>query len=487
MFFTGDSLYHIGVSKDVIRSGQITDSNIYPSLHLLASALVLASGLSMESSAILISLFVTLASVLAGVIIALVLPLSERGRTLATGLVSTLPISTLYYTFAPWPKSQMLLLYIVLWLVFTDISTSRRRLLIASFVIISAIPSHAFTSLSILLLMFVPSFAKVVKEITTKTTQDTGVISIILLMGGVIWMYWIISIERFTSLLRKSITLLLFPELGPRSSTVAESTAIISNASANILDIASIFLFRYGKSVLIIGLAFLLVAFRMIRRERRPLYDRWVVIPLLLFWILGTISVFLPFPAFTIGRLYLVGVLLSVLTIGAEISFIMNTRPRFTRNVLVISVVLLLLVVPLTVATTYNGSGNRKANPQILQSEVTSTNWYIQNTEATKAYSIGPKIERLAAYSSEHRSISTVRPPPHFNWSASNEKVVTPNPQFLITIPRDKQINPAFYPKYEQDWDYAPQDFEAMNNSQQVEKIYSTGDVTIYHLHVSLQ
>ena len=487
MFFTGDSLYHIGVSKDVIRSGQITDSNIYPSLHLFATALVLVSDLSIESSAILISLFVTLASVLAGVIVALKLPLSESGKTLTTGLVSTLPISTLYYTFAPWPKSQMLLLYIVLWLVFTDISTSRRRLLIAYFVIISAIPSHPFTSLSILMLIFVPSFAKVVKEITTKTTQDTGVISIILLMGGVIWMYWIISIERFSSLLRKSITSLLFPELGPRSSTVAESAAIISNVSANILDIALIFLFRYGKSVLIIGIAFLLIAFRMIRRERRPLYDRWIVIPLLLFWILGTISVFLPFPAFTIDRLYLVGVLLSILTIGSEISFIMNTGPRFTRSVLVISVVLLLLVVPLTVATTYNGSGNKKANPQILQSEVASTNWYIQNTEATKAYSIGPKIGRLAAYSSEHRSISTIRPPPHFNWSGSNERVVTPNPQFLITIPRDEQINPAFYPKYEQEWDYTPQDFETMSNSQQVEKIYSTGNVTIYHLQVSLQ
>lgn len=489
MFFTGDSLYHIGVIRDVIQSGQITDSNIYPSLHLLASAFVLVSGLSIESSAILISLSVTLVSVLAGIIVALVLPLPKRGRMLTTGLVFILLTGPLYYIFAPWGKSQLLSFYIVLWLVFTDVSTSRRRTILASLVILSTIPFHVFTSLTLLMLVFVPSFVQAAKRIMSSSTRATGAIPIVLLISGIAWMYWVLSIDRFSSILRKSITSLLFPGLGPRSSTVAESTAIISNASVNLLDIASLFVFRYGKSVLIIGLALFLVTFRMIwHRKRHPVYDRWVVFPFLLFWVLGTISVFLPFPAFSVDRLYLVGVLLAVLIIGAEISFVLNTRPRFARGVLVVSVVLLLLVVPLTIATTYNGSGNKIANPQILRSEMSSANWFFENTEVAKAYSIGPKINRLASYSSElDRSVYTVRPPPHFNWSASDEETVDPSPRYLITTPRDRQINPAFYPGYEQKWDYTPQDFEAVDNSRQVERVYSAGAVTIYRLHIDVQ
>ena len=489
MFFTGDSLYHIGVTKDVIRSGQITDSNIYPSLHLLASALVLVSGLSIESSAIHISLFVTLASVLAGVIVALVLPLSERGRTLTTGLVFVLLIGPLYYIFSPWGKSQLLLFYTVLWLVFTDVPTSRRRTIIATLVILSAIPFHAFTSLSLLMLVFVPLFAQTVKRIIPSATRNTGTIAIILSVGGAAWVYWILSIDGFTSVLRKSIMSLLFPELGPRSSTVAESTSIISNTSVKLLDIASLFVFRYGKSVLIIGLGFFLVAFRITSGgNKHPIYDRWVAYPLFVFWTLGTISVFLPFPTFTVGRLYLLGVLLAVLVIGAEISFILNTRPRFARGVIVISVVLLLLVVPLTVATTYNGSGNKIANPQILRSEMSSANWFFENTKATKAYSIGPKIQRLASYNSElDRPIYTVRPPPHFNWSAAAKESADAYPRYLIVTPRDRKINPAFYPQYEQEWDYAPRDFEAVGDSRQVEKLYSAGTVTIYLVNIKVQ
>lgn len=486
LFFTGDSLYHIGVIRDVISSGQMSERNIYPSLHLLTTGLVLVSDLRIESSVILLSIFMTITSIMIGMIVARKLPLSNRGKILTMGLISIFSIGKIYYTFSPWAQSQSIFFYLILWFVFAEFLESPRDQFLVIVLLLSSISFHTFTSMTLLVLFIIAAFVKKSEEMIGKSILGTNRTAIILLIGAVSWLYWILSIERFTVVLRRSLISLLFPNAGPRQSQVSESAGIIFGASPDLMDIFSTFVFLYGKHVLIIGLALFLILFASLNRKNTDSsYKRWILFPLFLFWILGTAAAFSPFPALTVGRLYQVCTSLALITIGYEISYLLDKKPRFAEMFLVISMVILIMAIPLSVSTIYDGSGNKIPNPQILDSELAGTNWFIQNSETTVAYSIGSKIQRLGTYSQGAKEpISTIRPPPHFNWSDNIENDDS-SPQYLITTPRDRQINPAFYPEYEQKWDYKPEDFRHVENSEETKKVYSSEHVVIYRLNIN--
>lgn len=486
LFFTGDSLYHIGVVRDVISSGYVSGGNIYPSLHLLATSLVLVSDLRIETAVLFISISITIISIIIAVILVRQLPLSNRGKVLTMGLISILSIGEIYYIFSPWAKSQWIFFYLILWFIFAESLESHRNRFLLMIILLSSISFHVFTSMSLLLIFVIGIFVKGFEKMIGKSISGTNTTTIILLIGTVSWLYWILSIERFTVVLRRSLISLLFPNTGPRQSLVAESTGIIFSASPDLLDILSTFIFTYGKPVLIIGFALFLVLFGSLNRKNtNSVYRAWILFPLFLFWILGTAAAFSPFPAFTVGRLYQVCSLLAFLAIGYEISYLVDTKPRFMKTFLVLSVIILVILVPLSVSTIYNSSGNKIPNDQILKSELAGTNWFIQNSGTTEVYSIGSKIQRLGVYSQGAKgSINTIRPPPRFNWSDSNREDNDSSPQYLITTPRDRQINPTFYPEYKQNWDYKPEDFRYIGNSKGTKKVYSSEYVVIYRLNI---
>lgn len=486
LFFTGDSLYHIGVIRDLISQGQISERNIYPSLHLLTTGLVLVSDLRIESSVILILIFMTITSIMIGMIVARKLPLSNRGKILTMGLISIFSIGKIYYTFSPWAQSQSIFFYLILWFVFAGFLESHRYQFLVMMLLLSSVSFHIFTSMTLLVLFITAAFVKGSKEMIGKSISGTHRTAIILLVGAVSWLYWILSIERFTVVLRRSLISLFFPNAGPRQSQVSESAGIIFDASPDFLDIFSIFIFRYGKPTLIIGCAILLILFNSLsRKNTNSDYMSWIIFPLFLLWILGTMAALSPFPALTVGRLYHVCSSLAIIAIGYEIYYILDMKSRFTKTALVILIIMMLVIsVPLTISTTYNSTGNKIPSNQILKSELTSTNWFIHNTETAVAYSTGSKIQRLGVYSQgAEGSVNTIRPPAHFNWSESDIESNSSSPQYLITTPRDRQINPVFYPNYEKNWDYTPDDFESMEKSKETEKVYSSEHVTIYRLH----
>lgn len=487
LFFTGDTLYHIGIISDIISSGSIAKRNIYPSLHLLATTLILISDLSIEGTVILLSLYMVITSLIIGVIVSRRLPLPKRGKLLTMGLLSIFMIGKVYYIFSPWAKSQWIFFYLILWFIFVGFVESRRNQFIILVIFVSSIPFHLFTSLSLLSLFIISILVKGSGEIIEKSISSVKITAMTLLIGTVSWLYWILSIERFTVVLRRSLISLLFPATGPRQSEVSENAEIIFRASPDLLDIFSAFIFRYGKPVLVIGFALFLILFGSLNRKNTNLeYKAWILFPLLLIWLLGTVTAFLPFPGFSVGRLYHIGFPLALIAIGYEIFYVINTKPKFTKIILIILVIILIISIPLTVATIYNGSGNKIPNEQILKSELSSTNWFVQYGEDTKVYNTGAKIQRLSAYSqgAEGR-VLTFRPPPHFNWSESNIEANSSSSPYLIITPRDLQVYPTFYPEYEHDWDYKPEDFESVEQSTETEKIHSSGYVTIYRINTT--
>ena len=482
LFFTGDSLYHIGVVREIVNQGQLQGGNIYPIVQVLASFVVKVTGLEVRQSAILITIAVSITFIVTGVVLSLRLPLSYRGSLLTAGIITTLLIGNMFYTFAPWAMSQYLYICLFLWVVFSELLSTNRGKFIAIILLITSAPIHPLTSLTLLILLFLATVV-VIAPNGSSTFSSSKPIIFLLFIGGISFLIWIMSVNRFALYLNRSFISILFPDAGVWTSTYAENSAASSNANIEKLTIVELFVFRYGKPVLLIGTSLLLIFVHYLKDGVDDRFRTWVVYPLFAFWLLGTTSVLLPLPAIGVARLYAVALLFALLVIGYSLSETAVSRDKIPRLISIAVIFVLLAAIFISTITFYESKGTKIPNQQITKSEVSATEWSLQYIQGKKLFSRGNKIERIATYrGGKNPGTVATRPPPHFNWESVSDDSKRQDHGYLVVFPQDKQINRKFYPNSKDSWRYKPKDFRQLGRDKSTNQVYSSGGINIYRM-----
>lgn len=484
-YLTGDSFIHVGKVRAILGQGGVPDENRYPSLHILSAIVKEVVGIQVETLPILITIAITSILLLGGFILSQRVFDNSKTSSFVFGLFVVFFLSRAYYNYAPYAQSNKFFIIFVVFVFLLD--SFRSRMLMLAF-LTASIPFHPLTSLILILMLVL-----VLLDQYLYSNIDNSVTSIVILYlySSILFLLWITS-SGFRPIVRRYSAYFLGYSInyGPEteesnsSSFFGRVIETITEASPQLLDLLTVFVTRFGVFFFIIGLSLiLLVTNTTWKRDIIQEYRRFVILPLLILWGLGTIAIFFPLP-FGFTRFYGAALIFALIVIGYEYSMIEASKDTQKRIVAIALVFILVLLVPLSVGTTYYSTWEKRPNSQALKSEFTTAEWIHSYGQSNRMYSLGMSVRRFTAYLYGFESTSyDYRPPPHFIWNDSPEEVLDTTPVYMIISPPARITYPVFYPDYKQRWDYTPSDFQTLQERPDLAKIYDAGNVTIYNLH----
>lgn len=485
-FLTGDSFIHVGRVRTLIETGEVPDENRYPLIHILSAILKEILGIQVESLPILITISITIVMLLGAFILSRRLSNDLIQSKFIYWLFFTFILSSSYYNYAPWAQSHKLFIIFIIFLLLLSLDSSRSPVLMLLF-LTASILFHPLTGLILILIL---GLVYLDQNLQPNMSKDIPHVTVLFLYTLVLFTLWTTFSSSFRPVIRRYSAQYLGYSIGSSPGTGGSNTNTffggitekIAEASPQVVDLLIVFVARFGEVFFIIGLSLILLGSNLMgRRDISGTYRRLIILPLLSLWGLGTIALFTPLP-FGFGRFYGAAFIFALIVIGCEFSTFRTSNSTRKQTVTVALVIFLILLVPLSIGTSYNSTWEKRPNSQVLKSELATAEWIYSYGQSNRMYSLGMSIRRFTAYLHGINSFSyDYRPPPHFVWNTPPSKILDTTPVYMIISPPARITYPTFYPSYKQRWDYTPADFKSLQTRSDLNRIYDAGNGTIYN------
>lgn len=482
LFVSGDGMYHIGVVRRMIANGTFGLNNHYPALHILTAELSVITKLNVVDLAQGIpGLFAILTIVLATILGRSII----NGTEVRSGLLLLIPVPLLIgnTNFAPFALGEILLLFV--FLIHLLAIDSPRWEVLQTIVFFGLVIFHPLLSIFWIIFMLAAALLKRSGTVSNWTAQQYQDVSLShFTLFTLVFLAW----SKYTGLISGPITSFLLnigliPSAGGTGGNSPQSQLSIyvealSTSSPQIFDLIILIVSRYGKIGIPVGISLIAASYYLTRYRKleevslsgHTKIER-NIIPLLflliLFFPLSVAGLIFPLP-FGFTRILIFPTITSGVLIVYLVGRNLDTHSLFS---IIILVIFITGTISINVSTTYNSVYEGRPNIQITNMETEGMNWVITQRNQ------GPYFETLVPLTrfismTNHGSIGTVSTPPeHLRFDHSPPGI------FLVTT-LNKIVYPSFYPDYEDEWKYAPEDYKRVDTTKS--KIYSNSGFEVY-------
>jgi len=173
----GDNLYHLGLVRDILSNGYLTEGNFYPIMHILITEITFTAGIPYYIVAALSTPFVSALFVLTTYMLATAILPRKGQQILATGLAAVVMIFSGYDLYLMPVGWTLFLLPLLLFFYFKQSTTPYRILFL---ILLVSFPFfHPFTAVMVILSLIILELSRVSlvhisrhnKEITQRTPK----------------------------------------------------------------------------------------------------------------------------------------------------------------------------------------------------------------------------------------------------------------------------------------------------------------------------
>lgn len=509
LFGRSDELTHAGFILDIIQSGRIGSSNVYPLDHIFGVMIYFVASQTiaevMSEVPILFSFFYVASLYL----------LARRlfGKTRETlGIVligSILIFGANQVQFAP-DSESFFLVPLALFLYFRSRATTNRVQFSALLVLLltAMIFFHPMTAFYVLIMLLCAEAAARVRKRAMnlipregKPDGGRGAANLIFVTVAIFFVWYFTAPP-----IGDSVAVLIDRLISIAGTSQAQSYAnIISQAKVHVIDLVSLSAYAYGQLAILSAFAvpFAVASFRSLKSEggRASISSSGADF----FWALGFVAFSLFAMIFFFGY-FLVGferierytMLFATIIVGKNLSRLPLARSssRVARSMkastaarIGILPVVVILLVCLSTFNLYLSPIIRKENQQVAASELTGMRWFFEErNQSMTVYELGLSQARfyqalfgVNAPAVDLRYGAVATPVNHFGYQNGTALGEYYNQTGYLVISKLGRIfYQSIYPTYETEWRFTPSDFNSLENDSTVIRVYDDSGVTIY-------
>lgn len=489
LYGRADALSHVGYARDIASSGGV-GGNIYPPMHLLATAVADATGLPLTTVGLVLPVIFS-AVYFGGMYYVLVYLFDSRTQVMFGLPFVLLPVlGRAHVGFRPYDASLMFV-PVVLYLFFKSQRTptpSTRAAFVV--VLIALLLYHPLTALFLIVIFTLYNLARYVPRSMDQYTTPTNLAS----LSAVLFLAWY---SNFTSILLRfdSLYRTLFGEEtgSPPVSGYAEAN---EEASPALIDIVQTATFLYGVDGLLFALGFLFlgIAVLLVVRKRFAFERATLMLggTLVLFSLGGLAFLLLdlkvphdrPFQIAKICAAVLIGQLFYLLLYRVDW---IRGRESLRNGVYVFLIGTLVVLVALSTLSLYPSPLSSSSNSQVTHMEMAGAEWVAErgNPNSTMS-SVGINYGRFhhARYGTAASvPFRPVTAPSHFNYTTRDRVGQSYTEEGYLTVTyRGRIVYPRVFPDYRANWRYTPAEFARLELDYSASRIYSSGDYTQYQV-----
>ncbi|MFC6835891.1 hypothetical protein [Halomarina ordinaria] len=511
-----DSLTFVGMTRHIVETGGVAADNYYPAVHLLAATLSYATGLPVTRVASFVPAFLSLFYV--ATTLALCALLFEERRVVLF-VLPTIALPLLAYEhlmFAPSVAGFLLTPFLL-------VALYRARdpayhpwatgLLLGA--LCTLVFFHPLTTAFLLVLfaaLRLPDYLAGGVRGDERGGRDLpggrdgrgghdhappgrpvwGFVAI----GFVLFYTWYFS---FASIVGSTVSLLarLVTTGGVASSEYSTASGVFGRTTPRLADVLLTGVFTYGELLLLLGLGGVSGAYLLVRWRRTPSAVPAVGPALVgVFALFAALSVASYFVDLTVGvnRLSRYVRLTVPVVLGLALFVLArDAAPERRRLVHAVAICVVAVLAFQSVFVLYASPLSNSASGGIPDGEVAGAQWVLdERGEETAIDELGTKhqrfhefFERGEAYTGPGAGVETRPPPPQFDYWGGGPPTEAVggeggDQRYLVLTDLGRAEYPSFYPGYEEEWTYAPEDAERVADARETAHVYDNGGFDVY-------
>ena len=514
----GDILTHIGWMRNILNAGYF-GNDMYPIIHILGAITHYFTDISLESITTLIYPVFSIFYILSFYILYNEILRDKSNVILAMVFTSIMVFGTAQTSFAPFTLS-FFTIPIFFYIYFRERSNHKWNvkilLLIAT---IFLLLFHPLTALLLLFSIMIIEFSRYVYLRINQPPQDSShhvqqvkyrinfsyVLIALLIAGLLLWKPYLHLLENgfytFYSFLESQTS----PNF---------SSALATANKATLKDLIITTIFIYGVLIITI-LASLISIYELVKDNISSLknntlhllniflslkvYEIFSIIGFLVFVIIS-VFVYFKLPLFGFTRILSFATIFTSFLMFSLFYIILESRNRklnFNKYVKVLLISIIILpIICISTLNLYDSPLTLTPNEQVTSSEINGMEtFYLYDNNSSRILDLGISQYRFLAYIYGEQAdsygqdihignlsnTSRTNPIDHFGFNNTTTITQFYNGSVYLLI-NDIAIEnyPQIYPNYPDKWRFTPQDFNRLNNTQQVMLIYNNGNLKVY-------
>lgn len=491
-FGSGDTLSHIGWMKDIIHTGYLPSSLMYPMDHFFGVILNLFTGLSFQEITMILPAIFSLFFILSFYLLSTVIFSKQSEHLLLLLFASILMFIDFNVLFLPNAQSFMLLPFLLYLLFKSNISNENLNFSLLLIIMCSLLvffhPLITVLFISILVLFEMISWIQKKMDIQVAFNKSLYIYIFFLIILFFSWSTYLYLLTKTAKPILGAIT--------GASESVSELQSysnILGQVNFDMPYIIQLIFNTYGQTI-ILGILSLIcsayVLLKFIKRKEIPcIYSISSICFVSLF--IASILMFFFNGAFGFGRIISCALIFSIILIPSTL-LLMNSEIKINavlKGVVIFGI--LAAIIWFSMFNLYYSPITKKLNQQVTKSEYFGmTTFYQHRDESIHIIEYGPSQERMydVIYGRDYPGVNvrygssthSLQPPAHFNYnlgSSLGERYYE-NTYFLLTN-QGKFFYQNVYPEFQQNWKFNPLDFERLNYDESVQKIYNNGNLEV--------
>lgn len=496
-FFLGrnDVSSHIGMIRDILISGSF-GTNVYPTLHILGAETFFIPSIGLNTIVLiypaLFSLFFIISFYL------FFNRIFEDKKDVILGMIpaSILLFGTYHTMFTPNQEAFLLIpffLYCYLSSRKSDNQLSFTILTIIMAILITVF--HPLVCLMVILLLIIIEISNKISSKRINTFKIRSPYSIIILMA-IIFLMWQSYLYIFFSKVIKIFSWLFGDELGTSEFQIYSN--IISSSDPNILDLIHRMFNIYGQ-LIIIGLISLITIIYLINKKNKfNFLNIFSSIGFVISGILAVVTLLLVY-IFQFARNNVLVILIGIFLVFTFLKSLLSSQNKVLNKKYTKTLILCLVFIPLLFASTFNlyySPAINTPNEQVTLSEYSGMQTFFEKRDDNftvyeyglkqfrfydALYYYGPVLKNKINISSKNLRRENITPIDHFGYNNYSSMADFYNKtSYLLINDLGKELYPAIYPQYKDQWRFNPSDFERLNEDNALSRIYDNSNLEIY-------
>ena len=488
----GDTLVHIGWMKDIIHTGYVSSSNIYPIDHILGVVLNFFTGLSFLEITMIIPVLFSLFFIISFYLLSTVIFSKPSERLFLLAIASVLILGINHMVFTPNFQANMLLPFYLYLLFKSNISNGNRifslLLVITCTLLVFFHPLITILIILIFLIWKIASWCQ--KKLDIIGTFNVNVNGLIFLMIT-LFLSW----STYLYLVTKTAEPIIGKITGS-SESVSEFqnySDLLSRVNVDITYLVRLILNTYGQSIVLGTLSlicFIYLLVKVIKNEKISNIQLFSSICFFIFFIASILMFFIN-SVFGFTRIFFCVLIFSIILISStwfQMATDLKINIILTR---IITLAILAAVIWFSMFNLYLSPITKSLNQQVSKSEYFGMNSFFQyRDESYQILEFGISQERMydALYGREYPRINVGyiplgyngMPPNHFGYkSGSSLGAEYKETMYFLLTDQGKFYSAIMYPEFRQQWRFNPEDFERLNYDASVQKIYNNGNLVV--------
>lgn len=488
---SGDVLTHIGWMKDIVRTGYIGNSIMYPIDHILGVTLNYFTGLSLQQITMVVPPLFSFFFIVALYLLSTIIFPTHLERFILLAIGSILLFGFYQIAFVPNAQAFMLLPFLFYLLFKSSIYKENKNFIILLLIICSLIVF--FHPLITVIVIFILLILKILTQFQKKI-NSFGEININLNKLIILLIILFFSWSSYLYVLANTAKPIIDTIIGSKESISEYQNYlnILGQVQTDIPYLIRIVMSIYGQSIIIGILSLLCCIYLLLKIIRKEKILYIYLISSLCFLTFSILSLLLFFinSSFQFGRIYAIALMFSIILIPSfsRLSNLANNKPILFYTLLLL---VLAVIIGFSIFNLYTSPIIKMPNQQVTNSEYLGMVAFYQTRDIS--YPIlehGLSQYRMydVIYGTEYPKINVrfstpsqlLIPLDHFGY---NERIsfgsIFKEPQYFILTNQGKNYYPKIYPEFQQKWRFTMGDFKRLNNDVTVKHIYNNGNLEI--------